>query len=145
MLEIREEGSALLDEIADRAGDFRPALAQAGQIMEEGLDRQWASRGGYFNAPWPALAASTLKRKAREGLSPAVLEATGSLRAAVTGGRGHVHRVARTRVRVGTKDFRAQFHQHGAPGANLPARKLVGLAPADRERILRLILRHLIK
>lgn len=148
-LDVKGDKAAVakIDELSDRAGNIRPVLTKAGQIIKDGIAAQVAGGGSHLGgkgSPWPKLAQETLTRKAREGLSAKTLDATGHLIASLGGGSGHVFKVATTQVRVGTKDFKARFHQGGREGRGTePARKLVGIAKADRSSIFRLIRKHM--
>lgn len=135
--------AARLKEIGDRAVNVKPVLTQIGEVMREGLAKQWETGGAHLGgkgSPWPKLAKATIERKAREGLNREVLRATGALESSLKGGA--IFSVASSQVRVGTKDFRARFHQGGTK-QGMPARKLVGVAKADRQGIFRLLRRHL--
>lgn len=146
-LEVKGDKVAIakIDELSDRAGDLQPVFRAAGEIIAKGLKRQFETRGAYLGGkgtPWKPLAAATVERKSRQGLPADVLVAAGALAASLTGGKGHVLRIAKTQVRVGTKDFKARFHQGGTSQGE-PARKLVGIAKNDREAIFRLVRKHL--
>jgi hypothetical protein len=118
-----------VDGMRDRAQNFRPVLRQVGEIIEDGVAKNFATRGGYYGDPWPKLAAATIARKARQGLDPGILRATGKLEAAVA---GSFERVATKQVRVGTR----YFHQ--------ATRKLYGVARSDRRKILDRVASYLV-
>ena len=136
-LDIKGDRAAIkvIDQLGDRAVNLRPVLTDIGDIIEEGIARNFEAGGGEFGEPWPALATSTLERKARQGLSPEVLRAMGDLEASLTGGEGAVKRVAKFQVRVGTKRYVARFQQQ--------RRAVIGISTQDRKRIFRLLRRHM--
>jgi phage gpG-like protein len=140
-----KEAADLLRQVGDRAVDMKPAFAKCYTIMEEGLRKQFESKGAYLGTPWPALAKTTLERKAREGLSSEPLVgASQILKTSLEGGRGRIKSVTKTQVRIGTKDFVARFHQGGSKTkAGLPARKLVGVSRGDWSRVFATIRSYL--
>jgi phage gpG-like protein len=147
--EVKGDRAAVrrIDELATAAGNPKPVLVAAGEIIRKGLERQFETEGRHLGDPWPALAAETLERKSRQSQSPDLMVATGALKASLSGGSGSVMRVAKWQVRVGTKDFVARFKQGGAKGARRgvePARKLVGIAARDRAEIFTLLRRHMV-
>lgn len=136
-LDIKGDRAAIkvIDTLGDRAVNLRPALTAAGEIIEEGIAKNFRQGGSHFGESWPGLEASTLERKSRQGLSSEVLRAHGALEAGLTGGQDAVKRVAKFQVRVGTKNFVARFHQGKRP--------LIGIAKSDRAKIFALLRRHM--
>ena len=137
-LEGLQASTAMLQEIADRGVDMRPALKMVKEVLAEGNQRQFSSRGSYLDEPWPALSPETQRRKAREGVPSLTdtLVASGDLQASLDGGRDSIGRVTRTSVRVGTKLFYARFAQSGASGSRRgtePKRPMIGIGRSEQE------------
>lgn len=134
-----------IDALGDRALETRPLLVAVGKVIQDGIAKQWETGGAYLGgegSPWPDIAKSTAERKAREGLSATLHGETGKLQDSLTGGQGSVIRITKLQVRVGTRDPKAYFHQ-GGTSRGIPARKLVGIAPADRPKIFSLLRKHM--
>lgn len=148
-LEVRgdKEAAARLSQLGNQAVNTGPLLTAIGVLIQEGLRRNFETQGAYLGgkgAPWPKLSPETLSRKTQSHKPLDLMRVTDALRQSLSGGQGHVFRVAKTQVRVGTKDFRARIHQGGTPQGE-PARKLVGIARIDAIRIFGMIRRHLLK
>lgn len=145
------EAVANLAAIGERARDPRPAMRQVKGILAEGVKKQFDSRGGHLNTPWPANAPGTLARKARLGQPAETLTATGALSTALSGGRGKRHRVTRSSVTIGTSIWHAHFAQTGTSGAGkhgrtrAPARRIMGISPSDRAKALRDVERYILR
>lgn len=136
-LDIKDDAALdRFDGLRHRSENLRPVLTTIGNIIDAGIRRQFDSQGTYLGDQWDPLSRETIERKARQGYSPQVLRATGALEAAIKGGRGHVKRVAKTQLRVGTSYYVARFHQK--------RRKLIGVSKIDRRRILDRIRLHII-
>lgn len=92
--------------------------AQMRDQMEELFDTEGGSgsEGG-----WEPLAAATVAYKAREGLSPKILQATEEMRNSLTEeGLNHIEIIQRDELIFGTSDPKAKFHESGT--RNMPAR-----------------------
>lgn len=137
----------LLSGFGDRAGDMRPALGIVRELMVQGHEENFESRGSFLGSSWPPLSDQTVARKARQGLTPEpLIGESGSLLASLSGGKGKVSRVTRTSARAGTSVFYARFHQGGASGkrrGEMPARPLVGMGESEFQAALSVISRYL--
>jgi hypothetical protein len=138
-------GVAALSGIAARAQVMTPAFALIRELLFQGFQRNWVSRGAAFGAAWAANAPGTRARKAREG-QEGLMRATGALERAMTGGgQGRVGRVTKTTVRAGASGrtlFYARFLQSGS--ANMPARQIVGIDQPTRVAAVGIMNRYLI-
>lgn len=145
------EAVADLAAIGERARDPRPAMRQVKGILAEGVKKQYASRGGHLNTPWPANAPGTLARKARLGQSAETLTASGALGTALSGGKGKRHRATRSSVTIGTNIWYARFAQAGTTGAGkhgqtrAPERRIMGISKSDRAKALRDVERYILR
>lgn len=83
---------------------------------------------------WPRLAASTVERKARQGLDPRTLRATGDLYRSLTASRASNQIDARLpdEFRFGTTVPYAGYHD---TGAGVPKRDLIDLSVKERRDI----------
>ena len=142
-----KEAADTLRQVGDRAADMKPAMQRVFDIMEEGIRKQFESKGAHLGTPWPELAKSTVERKARAGLSSEPL----------VGATRHPADVAYRWTRPGEvcdQDWlelarRTSWHtfQQGGskgPGSHtIPARKVVGVAKEDSSRIFATIRSYL--
>ncbi len=129
----------LLGDYADRTEDMKPAMQSIRDLLVEGHARNFESRGSFLGEPWPALAPSTLERKARQGLPAQPMVATGELRTALRGGRGRYTSATKTRARAGVNRrlFRARMSVAGAEGGRRgkqPVRSIIGTTRGQREQ-----------
>lgn len=137
---------AMLEGIASRSGDLRPAFKSIRELLIAGHKKNFEQEGAMFGDPWPSLSQETLARKARQGLPSTPLVATGALQRALGGGRGKRTGVTRTLVRVGVAQFYSRFHQAGAPGGRrgrMPRRQVVGINRQQRDKALSIIQTYL--
>lgn len=140
--------SSMLEGIAKRGGDLRPAMILVKAILAKGLAKNVATKGRYFGTPWPALSPATLARKARQGDPSETLNASGRLLQALLGGSGRRTRVSRTRVSVGVSGdfFEALFTQAGASKGrrgNQPARPVLGITETEQQAAVAVLQRYL--
>lgn len=145
--------SVKLGEMGERARDARPAMRKVADILATGVRESAETHGGHVSETWPPLAESTRERKARQGLPPEALRATGALLASLEGHTAQtIHRVNKQSAVVGTKVPYARYHQRGFSASfgkvgkrGVPRRKLVGIARTDRENALELIQNYLVR
>lgn len=117
-----------LSMLGARATNLRPVFSRIGRDLLSAQRTQFASGRG-----WRRLAASTRKRKARQGLDPRRNVATGALERALTS--ASAVRVGRDELRygVGGAQFYARFLQSGTKTA--PKRPVVRLRPVQRREV----------
>ena len=96
------------------AANPKPALEAAGRVVVQRTNRAF-DEPGVRPAPWQALAASTLARKAKEEQDMVILKAEGDLWKSA-----RITEVSRSSVTVGTHSPYAKFHQLGTK--RMPAR-----------------------
>jgi hypothetical protein len=126
--------------IGRRARDARPAFREISRLIYESEQRRFNSRSG-----WAPLAASTVARKRREGLSPQIMRATGALHRALTvPGDPSILDIDKDRMRFGLKGGRTavyygRFHQQGK---GVPKRPVVVFTAATRRNANRILTDH---
>lgn len=121
--------------IATRALDMRPAMSDVADVLINAEKRQFDSEDG-----WQRDALSTRRRKAREGLDPRTMRATGKLERVLTHrrARGQLLEITRDSVTFGLKGGRSdgyygRFHQDGD---GVPKRPVV---PHPSQRTIRAV------
>lgn len=117
--------------------------AGAGVLSLRGIERrQFGSQGQFASGGWAPLAPSTVREKARKGLSRKILRATGELEASLVGaGSGHIEIVQPHQLVFGTSVSYARFHQRGTK--RMPRRRVIELRESDRRDMVRTLQRHL--
>jgi phage gpG-like protein len=92
------------------------------------------------------LAEQTVETKARKGLPPEALVATGDLKASLTesSAKGAIREITPHEMRFGTSIFYSRFINYGVPGHNMPAHKVLKLTPTVRKLIKSLLREHLL-
>lgn len=110
------------------------ALLAIATIMRQGVERQFESEGAYGSGGWPALAPSTVRSKAAEGLDPRILRATQRLFEALTRkfDPEHIERLSGASLLFGADVPYGAFHQSSAPRTRLPFRPPI--APPEGEK-----------
>lgn len=138
MLEVRGARKAAVDlaELGERGSDIRRVSEKVRTIYRKSNERRFASRG---LGSWPALADSTLERKARGGYPSQTLVRSGDLERSLTAPRAsdQIDRRDKTEFRFGTTLSYAAYHDSGTGGEK--RRELVELTPAERAEVSRLI------
>lgn len=81
--ELREK----TERIASRVESPGGASARLTEIFRSRIEQRFSSGG---DGSWASLSAETVETKARKGLDPGILRATGALEAAMTGGQAQV-------------------------------------------------------
>ena len=113
-----------------RVDDPRPALEDVRKDFFD-VERGWFDSEG--RGSWAPLSKATLRSKP---MGRGILVRTGALRSSLTsaGARYGYNRINRATLFVGTTHPAAEFHEAGAPRANLPRRELIGVDEQDIER-----------
>jgi phage gpG-like protein len=133
----------ILRPLGRRASDLRPAMDAALDIIRDAEGRQFDTQGADGSGGWAPLADSTVQRKARAGLDPRILHATGDLVASVTTDSGDNIGISRKDgLDFGTTLPYAGFHQTGT--GRMPARPVVQLPERDRRQIMKVAQRYLV-
>ena len=124
---VREATADLL-ELGIRASDVRAVSLKIGRIVSESTKRRFQSRG---SGSWPPLAESTKERKARDGLDPRPMRATGALYASLT--KPQPTTALPDELHYGTDLPYSRFGHYGT--VNEPTRRLVELRPSERRQV----------
>lgn len=128
----------------DRAQDASPAFRTIAGNLRDWETRQFATEGAFASGGWDPLSPSTVTTKAREGLSPRILEATGALRESLTSrtDAGHVEIIGRQELVFGTQSPSARFHQRGT--SRMPRRRPLEIRARDRADMVKTLQRHMV-
>jgi len=122
------EMTARLEGMESRAGDPLAAFEAIYESFRSIEEKRWANEG----PGWQALKPATVAEKARRGQHPGILDATGALRASLTGKNapGSVYEADPTGITMGS-DLKTDdgwglgaLHQHGT-SRGLPVRKVI--------------------
>ena len=138
VIEVRGARKAAVDlaALGERGSDIRRVSEQVRSVYRKSNERRFASNG---LGSWPALAPSTVERKARAGAVAPPMVRTGALERSLTAPRAsdQVDRRDKTEFRFGTTLSYAVYHDTGTGGEK--KRELVELTASEREQISRLI------
>ena len=115
-----EDAERRIRQLAVGLSDLRSFWPKVVPLAIGWFREQFDTEGRFGSGGWAPLAFSTVERKARLGLRPQILQATGELKGAAS--RPTRHATARSLTLTIESDY-AGFHQTG--GANLPARPLI--------------------
>jgi phage gpG-like protein len=144
-LTIESLGDVVVDRellrLAGRAGDLTFPMGRILDSLHRTTADQFASEGARGSGGWEPLAASTLDAKARSGIDPRILHATGALERSLTGSGG-IADAHPDGFDFGTRVPYAQFHQQGT--SRMPARKPVQPTGADRRDWIKEVQNHIL-
>jgi hypothetical protein len=142
LIQVKGQTKAANDllDVGQRARQMAPLDSQVRRIF-------FAAERGRFEGQgvrWPALADTTVERKAAEGLDSRILRATGALYASLTRpGEASVDTpIKDLGFRYGTSLWYGRFADKGTPkasGDHEPKRKLLGFTRGQRVEINQLI------
>lgn len=128
-----QEVTAMLRRLMDGMKDMRPAMANVAQALARESERQLAGQTGPLGG-WPALANSTIERRARKGTWPGrMLQVSpGGLAASIQTGFGTDW------ARIGSNKPYSAIHMFGgaagrAHAAKIPARPYLPFNPQTAE------------
>jgi phage gpG-like protein len=93
---------------------------------------------------WAPLSSSYAAWKAKNYPGKGLLVMTGSLKSSLTTSGGYaVQQQTNTTLSLGTADPKASFHQFGS--GNVPARPILSLSTAQKQRWIKIAVKHLFK
>lgn len=146
MLRVRLtiEGDVIIDRMLEgieaRAQDMTPAWPAVIRAFRSIVNRAFATEGTTTAEPWPQLAESTQKERARKGFGAAhpILERTGKLlRSLVLGESGGFVEMAPQSLAIGTTVEYFPYHQSNKPRFKIPRRAPVLLTMDQRHELFR--------
>lgn len=113
------------------------ALEVAGVVLREAVEQQFDSQGHHGSGGWAALASSTVQEKARRGLAPEILQATGRLKDSLTRrfDPEHIERLSPDSLTFGSLVPYGIFHQTGT--SRMPQRQPVALTEGDKVKLVK--------
>jgi hypothetical protein len=148
LIEVKGQTKAANDllDVGERARQMRPLDSAVRAIYFRAEADRFEGRG----VKWPPLADSTVERKAREGLDPRILRATGALYASLTRQTSDSvdTPIKDLGFRYGTSLYYGRFADKGTPKSDQshePKRKLLGFTRSQREEINQLIAGYIAK
>lgn len=133
---------------ANAVDDMRPAFTAIHDDFIKTEKAQFASEGAAgASGKWAPLAESTVAYKASHGLDPAILVATGALRASLAnqGDQSHVYRVTKDTMFIGSKVDYGKYHQSRLPRTRLPRRPVLSLPEATKRAWVKMLQDHLVR
>lgn len=132
--------------ISMKAGDVRPAFRVILDDIRKITKKQFGTEGKHRSGGWEPLKDSTIARKQAAQLDTRIMRATYKLMDSLIT-RMHpegVQEIKPQEMVFGTKVDYAVHHQHGAPRANLPQRRLVEFNEPDKRRFMKTLQRYIV-
>lgn len=113
------------------------ALEVAGVVLREAVEEQFDTEGHHASGGWAPLADSTVEQKARRGLRPEILQATGRLKESLTRrfDSEHIERLSPDHLTFGSLVPYGIFHHTGT--RRMPRREPVALTEGDKVRLVK--------
>lgn len=146
--------------VEDASGAFREVAG----ILADSTRENFQTRGAAGGSRWRDLAPSTIRRKARLGLDPRILMATGRLYASLVGSEGstgaarhfatgrfvggagdHVEEITPTSLKWGSRVPYGVYHQSSAPRSRIPYRPPVRLNELRRRQVAKALQRAIVE
>jgi phage gpG-like protein len=117
-----------------------------GTILRAASERQFDTEGGYASGGWPALTDARVEVKAREGLRPEILQATGALKASLTEkfNAEHIEVPSVDSLVFGSRVPYGIYHASTAPRTIMPYRPPVALTETDKMLLVKELQRALL-
>lgn len=125
---------------ADQLAVPAVGLEAAGVVLREVTEQQFDTQGQHASGGWAPLAASTVAEKARKGLRPEILQATGRMKESLTRrfDSGHIEELrGPDTLAFGSRVPYAGYHQTGT--SRMPRRRPIALTEGDKRRIMKAI------
>jgi phage gpG-like protein len=143
--------------------DASAAFAEIAGLLSEATRENFDTRGVSGGSRWQDLAPATVARKARRGLDPRILRATGRLYASLVGGEGstgrarglggrfisgagdHIEEITPSSLKWGSSVPYGVFHQSSAPRRVIPYRPPVRLNESQRRSVAKALQRAFVE
>lgn len=127
-----------------RGRDLMPINLKIANDMTRVAENQFRTGGRYGGTAWPALAQSTVERKARAGQHPDILRRTDALYRSLTNPQDehHFQFVDNHTVDFGSHLEYADLHNTGT--SRMPARPIIEVTPRDVRRWAKGIQRYIL-
>lgn len=131
---------------AERASDASGAWIGVMGILSRATRENFATRGAYGGSVWRELKPATRARKARLGLDPRILRATGRLYESLVSETHaeHIRAIGPHEMRWGSTVPYGVYHQSTAPRSVIPYRPPVKLPEVDKRAIVRDLQRSIV-
>ena len=120
--------------IAYRGQDLRPAFIVMSKYFYALEKKQFETQGKFASGGWLDLKQATKDRKAAKNQRPEILRADDVLMKSLTRANARFSKrtIRRGEMFLGTSDPVAVHHQHGAPRAGVPQRRVIEFRKIDR-------------
>lgn len=149
-LSIEAYGETLVRESLMRfAGSLEApahALEEVATLLRLDVEKQFDTEGGYASGGWKALSEGRVQQKAKLGLDPRILRATGALNESLTRKYHpeHIERLSGSSLTFGSTVFYGIFHQSSRPRTVIPFRPPIAFTDADKREMLKTLQRSLL-
>lgn len=130
-----------LDRFAGRAEDMSPALSDVADVLRKSTRRRFDAQG---SGSWPPLAPATVAAKARAGLDPRVLHATGTLRRSLTR-KGDPNQELIVAPRFLVYGSKIEYARHHQLGEGVPQRRPLAFDEPTKVQALKILQRYLVE
>lgn len=131
---------------ADDVEAPRAALEVAADILRKAVEEQFDTEGGHASGGWPPLSEARVAAKARLGLDPRILRASGALFESLTRkfDSQHIERLSGSSLTFGSTVYYGIYHQSSSPRTVIPFRPPIGLTEQDKRDMVKAMQRALV-
>lgn len=132
--------------IAEHFEDPKPALEAVADLLRGDVEEQFDTEGGHASGGWKALSQKRIDEKARLGLDPRILRASGALYESLTRkfDPRHIERLSGSSLTFGSTVFYGIFHQSSEPRTVIPFRPPIALTEQDKRTMVKAMQRALV-
>lgn len=141
-VEGEQQVARMLSRVTEKINDLRPFLDSAAGFLVATMGDQFSGEGSRTGG-WAPLSPRYAADKARRWGSKPILEASGAMKASLTGtgGRNISRQIGGDTLEFGTSVPYARYHQTGT--SRMPQRRILDLTEDDRRGLMKLLQRHL--
>lgn len=117
----------------------RPGLEAVADLLRHDVEEQFDTEGGHASGGWQALSDKRVEEKARLGLDPRILRASGALMESLTRkfDSRHIERLSGASLTFGSNVLYGVYHQSSLPRTVIPFRPPIALTEEDKREMVK--------
>lgn len=150
-ISVRSYGEKIIERhllrFSEHLENPRAALEVAADHLRHAVEEQFDTEGGHASGGWMALSERRVEEKARLGLDPQILRASGALMESLTRkfDSRHIERLSGSSLTFGSTVFYGIYHQSSRPRTVIPFRPPIALTEGDKREMVKSMQRALVK
>jgi phage gpG-like protein len=131
---------------SDNLADPTNALSMVADLIRKDVEHNFETEGGNAGG-WPPLSERRVEEKARLGLDPRILRATGALMESLVNkfDPRHIEHLSPTSLTFGSTVFYGIFHQSSEPRTVIPFRPPIAFTEGDKREMVKVLQRAMLE